>query len=174
MGKFLHRGCLRTPRCSSAVVLAAVWIIGLGAGVLSAANASESYFLMMRRAALCPVSIVGCFAVACLPFLFAAFAVYISRPRLLYILCFGKAFLLASCFAAIAVSFGTAGWLARLLLQFSNVLLAPVLCWFCIRHIGGQADTLGKDLLICGAAALACGGLDYLLIAPFLARILEF
>lgn len=76
--------CHRTPE----MVLAGIWLVGLLAGGVSFSKAGIHYFLLMRSAVFCPVSIVGSFACSFLPFLLSAFAVFFNKPRLLYWICF--------------------------------------------------------------------------------------
>lgn len=155
------------------IVLAAVWITGLFAGMYFGANAGDHYFLLMRTAVDTRVSIVGLIANACLPFLLSAYAVYLGKPRLILLVCFCKAVLFTSCGFAVLLSFGSAGWLTRLLLQFSDIVLIPLFCWFSIRHIQGNRTTLSKDSALCLFAAALVGSIDYCLVSPFLAMLID-
>lgn len=162
--------CHRTPE----MVLAGIWLVGLLAGGVSFSKAGIHYFLLMRSAVFCSVSIVGLFACNFLPFLLSAFAVFFNKPRLLYWICFFKAFIFAGCSYGIMVSFGSAHWLVRLLLQFSDCCLVSVLCWFCLRHINGNLYAVKRDCIICTGLIAAVGMLDYCVVSPFLARLADF
>lgn len=155
------------------ILLAVVWITGLFVGMYFGANAGDHYFLLMRTAADTRVSIIGLIANSCLPFLLSAYAVYLGKPRLALLVCFCKAVLFTSCGFAALSSFGSAGWLVRLLLQFSDVVLIPLFCWFSIRHIHGAGITLKRDTALCLFAAALVGSMDYCLVSPFLAMLID-
>lgn len=125
----------------------------------------------MRQAPLCPVSIVWRLVYNALPFLIAAFAVSISSNKLLYVLCWIKIFLFSSFAFSTVAAFGSAAWLVRLLLQFSDLCLLPVLYWFVSRQL--EQSRLARDLGICLALASLIGAVDQGCIAPFLMAIIE-
>jgi len=147
---------------------------GLLLGHQYASLADPTYFLLMRMASERPVSIMSLFTVSLLPFLISALAVYVSHPELLLPVCFCKSFLFACCAFSATSVFGTAGWLVRLLLQFSDVCLLPVLCWFWIRHIGGSFGTLQKDIFLCCGVALVVCVVDHCVISPYLVTLIDF
>ena len=149
------------------------WIIGLLTGTVLAAGADPYSFSLMRQTVSCQVSIVDLFIAAAFPFLLAAYAVFIDRPKLLLLICGCKAFSFAFCAYTAAASFGTAGWLVQPIVQFTDICMVPVLCWFCIRHITGSADSLKKDMLVCMVFAAAVASIDYLVVAPFLAKLID-
>ncbi len=151
--------------------LALLWLGGLGAGFLFSRCASDTLLCLMRQAPLCPVSIVWRLAYNALPFLIAAFAVSISSHRLLYALCWVKIFLFSSFAFSSVAAFGSAAWLVRLLLQFSDLCLLPVLYWFAGRQL--EQGRLARDLGICLAIASLVGAVDQSCIAPFLMAIIE-
>ena len=160
-------------RHRNAILLALVWVSALILGTVFAVHAGNNYFLLMRGAPDCSVSIAGLLATVLLPYLFAAFAVYISKPKLLYLVCFAKVFAFAMCGYGICVAYGSAGWLVRWLLQFSDICTVPVLCWFSIRHLQGRSCTFRTDCLIYGGMVMLVGYLDYSLISPFLVILTE-
>ena len=155
------------------IILAVVWLIGLFVGMYLGSNADNSYFLLMRMALNTRVSIVGLLGISCLPFLLSAYAVYLGKPKLILLVCFCKAVLFTSCGYAVLISFGSAGWLIRLLLQFSDIVLLPLYCWFSIRHIHGKETTLKRDTAVCILAAACAGSIDYCLVSPFLAMLID-
>lgn len=173
MGSFFRQR-LRFLRFERPVIILSLsWLAGLIAGIFCAVHADEPYFALMRMAAGSRVSIVGLVASVLLPFLIAAFAVYISTPQLLYPLCFAKALLFSFGACGVYIAFGSAGWLAQFLLQFSDCLLLPVFCWFCIRHISGKGQALAKELAMCAAAVGLIGSIDYCVVSPFLAMLID-
>ena len=155
------------------ILLVCCWICGLLLGIHYASQADDTYFLLMHTATITRVSITGLLAAVFLPFLFSAFAVYILRPELLLVICFLKAASFSCCSFGLMRAFESAGWLVRLLFQFSDYCMIPVLLWFSVRHIVVQKNPLWKDLLICGSWMLVVGVLDYCIVSPFLVGLID-
>ncbi|MBQ8768636.1 MAG: hypothetical protein IJZ15_03160 [Oscillospiraceae bacterium] len=146
-------------------------VMGLILGTLFAAFADISCFSLMRQAVTAPVSIVVSFASQLLPFLIAAYAVNISGLWLLYTVCSCKLFSFAYTGSLIWVAFGSAGWLVRWLFLFSDIILVPVLCWYCFRRTLGDSSEK-KDFRICIGFAVITALINCLFISPFLAKII--
>ena len=162
---------LRLPTLNPEFFLVSVWLGGLLAGTIYAASASTQYFLLMRMAPQSHVSIVGLATAVLLPFLITAFAVYRDRPWVLYPICFAKVFVFASCGFGITAAYGTAAWLIRFLLQFSDICSVPILCWFAMGHVAGRKKSWKRDIRICLMLDIAIICLDLWYISPFLALI---
>lgn len=162
---------LSMARCKPSVaVLACAWTAGLFSGLLFSSSAGDSLFPAMLAAARSPVSVFGLLASILLPFLFTAFAVYISQPRLLVPIAFFKAFLFSYLGFGILTAFGSAGWLVRLLLTFSDLFTMPLLWWIWLN------DTPETFIRRCAAAFLVAapvGIIDYCIISPFLAMLIS-
>ena len=152
--------------------LASIWICGLYFGSF-AASQNSALVSMMRTAAQSRVSIVSLLPVLLLPFLISAFAVSISKPWLIILVCFSKAFSFGLHVGAISIAFGSAGWLARMLLLFSAGCCVPVLYWFWLRHFSGRyRSAVWRDFGICSGIVLFIGFLDCGIISPYLASII--
>ena len=168
------RPVVRYISCNrSTLILAVVWSAGLLTGSILADGASQPFLLLTRSAAAAPVSVVGLCTITFLPFLLTALAVFLHRPRLLYGICFCKALLFSWSGCCIMASFGSAGWLVRLLYQFSDLLLVPVLCWFSLRHISGKHDLRLREGAGVLMIAMVVGSIDYWLVAPFLVKLIH-
>lgn len=154
------------------LILAFSCLSGLILGFWISGRNEVTYLLLTRMAPLLHVSVPGLVACVYLPFLFAVFAVFLSRSWLLVPICFGKMFLYSWCGCSTVSAFGPAGWLVQLLLQFSDTLSLPLLCWFCIRNIDGRADTATRDFLICSLCVLIVGITDLCAVSPFLASLI--
>lgn len=153
-------------------LLALCWCLGLLLGIL-AASASDDLVSMMRRSLSCPVSIPGLLAATVLPFLLSAYAVSLSEPWLLLPICMVKAFGFGFCAFGVSLAFGSAGWLVRLLFLFSDVCVIPVLFFYWLRHIRGDAARSYRDLVCCLIAAVAIGAMDLYFVSPFLVKLIE-
>ena len=119
------------------------------------------------------VSIVSLIIAVLFPFLFSAFAVYLGKPGLLYLVCFLKSWAFTLAAYGTVVAFGYAGWLVQFLLQFSDILLLWLLYWFCLRHISKTEASAKRDFGICTAAIAAVCGIDYCVISPFLVGLIQ-
>lgn len=160
--------CRRKP-----LFLALCCFLGFAFGMIAAQRSDDSYFSMMRMVLSSHVSIPGLIASVSLPFLLAAFAVYIRHHGLLYGLCFIKMFFFGLSSAAAYLAFGSSGWLVRLLLFFSDCCAVPVLCWLCIRYVHGTSRSFLRDLSLCAVCIAAVVAIDIIVISPFLASLIE-
>lgn len=156
------------------LLLALCCCLGFFCGMIAAHRSDDTYFSMMRMAFTSHVSISGLIASVSLPFLFSAFAVYAGHSGLLYGLCFVKLFFFGLSSAAVHFAFGSAGWLVRLLLCFSDCCAVPVLCWFCIRSISGNSRHLIRDFAVCAAWIATVVAIDICVISPFLASLIDY
>ncbi len=161
-------------RCMSPTYsLAICWLTGLLSGVAYGYRTDQSSLLLMRIAAFSRMSIVGLLFVLYIPLIFSLFAIYKKRPHWMIAVSFLKAFLFASCGAMLHVAFGSAGWLVRLMLQFSDICALPFFYWFCIRNITGQNDRTRLDFVICCVANAILGIFDFCVISPFLVKLID-
>ncbi len=116
------------------LILALCWMLGLTAGTLLYVYSSDAFVSLMRIVPMCNVSIVEATVAAVLPFLFSAFAVFLSRSMLLLTAAL-KACVFAFVSMGLTYSFGEVGWLYRLLLLFSDCMMVPVLYFFWLRQL---------------------------------------
>ncbi len=161
---------LQHPAC----LLCSIWLGGLAFGVFTAAGLDDTYFHLMLPFDSHGLSIFRQLAVVYLPFLFAAYAVSIDQTKLLLVLCFLKAFVFSFCGYLIFRMFGSAGWLVRFLLLFTDVFTIPALFWFCIRHVEGQILNAKRDLIICILLATMVVCIDYFAVSPFTAELIDY
>ncbi len=171
MARFLHRNFSVGFRKYAQLALAFFWCFGLILGAALSSATGHSLSSMTRMAASAPASVVGLIASLYLPFLFSAFAVYCSLPGLMYGVCFCKAVALAFVSCGAADAFGSAGWLARFLLMFGDILACGVLYWYAGRHISGVRPFSTADFGGCTGILALLLWLDYSGIAPFFAGI---
>lgn len=159
-------------RRAPAIILAFALLAGFFGGAYTATLADPSSFSLMRTASNSCVSIACLLPALLLPFLFSAFAVYISQYWLLIPIAFIKAF----CFSYLSAAFlllQDSGWLLRMLLMFTDCLSMPVLCWLWLRSCSGSRES---NLRTFAAAVLIVVGitcLDYQYISPFLVNLLS-
>ena len=154
------------------LILALSCCFGAACGILAAFRSEESVLSLMRIAAGAHVSIVGLSVSAFLPFLFAAFAVYIRQPWFLCILCFVRMLAFTYLGCCMHLAFGSAGWLLRCLFQFTDSCTLALLCWFSLRQLSACPVFPVRDLAVCSAFCLITCVTDYLMISPFLASLI--
>lgn len=160
-------------RCKKPMfLLACAFLFGLISGVLFSMSASDALFPTMRAAVFGCVSIPGLLSATLLPFLFSAFAVYISCQKLLIPIAFCKAFVFAFVGTGILGAFGSAGWLVRLLLMFSDVASLPLLWWYWQKSLSGSGRFV-RNTAIAAGFALLIGSVDYCVVSPFLANLIS-
>lgn len=154
--------------------LALFWFAGLLCGIFAYLSAEDSILSLMRMTPSGSVSIVGLLCVTVLPFLLSAFAVSISMPALILLLCFCKAFLFAFVSLGVLQVFGTAGWLFRWLFLFGDCAVIPVLYCFWLQHPVVLRQAFHWKTALLPTAGLIIGIVDYRIISLLLAGLIEF
>jgi hypothetical protein len=172
MARFLHSIHSFTFRKKSHCFLALSWTFGLGFGGLVFRYVGSHLAPWMPLAASCQPSIPGLLFSTLIPFLLSAFAVYLSVPKLLFGICFCKAFLLGYVCCGVFAAFGSAGWLVRWLFLFTDLWGAALLYHYCGRHISGVRTFSPGVLTVYGCLLLVVALTDYGCIVPLLQRCL--
>lgn len=173
MDRFLNFN-LPTLRCKGPkVLLACAWFLGLVTGILFSISASDSLFPTMRAAVSGCVSISGLLSAMLLPLLFSAFAVYISQPLLLIPIAFLKALIFSFLGMSIMAAYGSAGWLVRFLLMFSDCMMLPFLWWYWLQAISCPRRAAVRNTALVFVIAVMIGSFDYCVISPFLAKVIS-
>lgn len=157
----------------ASLILALTFFLGFMLGVWMSGCASDFLVCAMRTAVSSRVSIIGLLSSVVLPLLFSACAVYLNQPILLIPIAFLKAFLFSFLGYSLYTAWGGAGWLITGLMMSGTFASVPVFYWYWQRYIGGRAFEWDVLCLILGIL-LIIGLLDYYLIVPFLANIMNF
>ena len=168
---FSHKR-LYLSRQSRYIVFCLFWLAGFLLGMVLVAGLDGSLFSLMRPAFGGWVSIIRQFAALILPFLFAAFAAYSNKPFFVQFLCLLKACGFTFCGMAINSAYGSAAWLVRFLLQFSDTLTLPIFCWFCLQILRKKCVVL-NDLIICIVFAAIFVCIEHFAVLPFLAELID-
>lgn len=164
----LHR--LRKGYC---YVLAFFWITGLLFGIWVYDSAEDSLLVLMRGVSQYTVSIVGLLCVTLLPFLLSAIAVFYSMPQLIFPICCLKGFLFSFVSVGVMQSFGSAGWLLRGLLLFSESTTMPLLYWYWTYCLSDRQRKCGYQMMYVLALSFLTASMDYRFISPFLVQMIS-
>ena len=170
--RIMHSNKLQIFRQQTCKVLLCVcWMLGLVFGAVFSAGADSTFLLLMRRTEF-SVSIVGLLLVAMLPFLFTAYAFFLSNRFLIIIFAFLKAFSFSYCLFGLSAVYGTGSWLAWILLMFSDLGTLPVLMWLWIHFLGSPERSIRTKFVCCLSVSALIVMADYWMISPFAASIL--
>ncbi len=145
-----------------------LWTFGIILGTGFGGNSTAASVSLMRQALTAPVSIVSLFVCACIPFAFTAAAVLSGRAWLIYFLSGLKGFAFGITASVCFLAFGSAGWLVRSLLLFSQIANAPALWYVWICLCPGNVQLTRRGICSVAAYVFFVALLDYFKIAPFL------
>ncbi len=159
-------------RKMTSLLLAFCWCSGLFCGIFAFLNWGIENISWMRSAPYGAVSIVSLVEITLIPFLISALAVCFSMAWVIYPVCFCKAVLLSFVSMGVMQAFADAGWLMRWLLLFSDLLGAPLLYGFWLRHLPGKPVATVWETGLCLAAITLLGSVEMRIVSPFLASLL--
>ena len=145
--------------------------VGSLIGVMIAISAGNHYFLLMHMATGNHMSIVDTGLAIMLPFWVSLFLIVHSKPWLVYVICLLQIAQYSAALYAIAISFGSAGWIVNVFLQFSDVIFIPILLLFSIFRMQNRVSK--RLIYIYIAVSVAVGLIDCCLISPYLANLIE-
>lgn len=162
-------------QCKESVIpLSCLWALGLVCGLYFVSASDIFLFELFHDASSSHPSFVGILVVTFLPIIISAIAAYFAVPLLIYALCFLKAFCFGFGLCGIVSVFGYSGWLIRLLLLFSDSGMAVLLfCLWC-RILSHNFNAVHRDFLIITAGAAVIGTVDYFLVSPYLAMLMNY
>ena len=156
------------------IPLSVSWMLGLAFGLYFVLLTDDLISDLLYSASCYRISIVGMFLVIFLPIVISLIAAYFSAHFLIYLLCFCKAVSFSLVLCGIAVTFGHSGWLIRSLLLFSGSAAVIPLLWFWHNLLTPGCCSAKRDFLICTAIAAAISAVDYFLVSPYLAMLMNY
>ncbi len=166
--KFPHFSFTPGTRVSVFLML---WAFGIILGTFTGNCSSAQSVSLMRHVLTAPVSIVGLLICAALPFAFTAAAVLSGKPWLVYCFTFLKGFAFSYTGSLCLLSFGSSGWLVRVLLLFSQIAIVPALwyVWLSLCKENMPLNRWGISLLSSYLVSIVL--LDYFVVAPYLEKL---
>lgn len=160
------------PSCMfAAICLAFFWSLGLIIGSYAGLHGSATYLQTLYLATGSDLTISGLIICLLLPFALCMYTAYKGKKWLLISMAFLKALCVSYRSAALYSVFDSAGWLIRILFQFSDLSTLGIFCWFCIRCMTN--DLRKADYGICTAAYILAGLFDYCIVSPFLVMLID-
>lgn len=166
-------GCLSSKFCRiSHFVLAFLWCLSLGFGLLLAYTNQALTVSLMYTAPKCSVSIVGLFIILLFPLLLSAAAVKFSVHAVIYPIVFTEGIAFGYFLLGSILTFGSFGWLISLMLSFSSLaFIVPKISFY--FQCFSDNPNLSQKLLSCVLAAVIIGTFDYCITNPFLISIVS-
>ena len=150
-------------------ILACSWTFGLVFGFC--AVTAGSFSPAIYHAADLTPSFFSIISVLLLPVIISLLALYAGWRWVIFPLAFLKALSFAYVGWSVVISFGSAGWLIRLLLMFSDCAAVPLLWWFWNKALTSEFDALVPAAVAAVLTILGIGIMDYGVISPFLANL---
>ena len=173
MSKAEHPSFCRRFRKGDRLLLAICWCFGFICGILAFFSAETFLLLQMHMSSFGSMSIVGLLCITLLPFLLSAYAVLISRPAWLFLICFCKAFFYSFVSILLMQCYGSAGWLIRVIFLFNDFLAVPVLYLFWLRSLSHCTPNRFLESTLFYIAILLIGSIDYYVVFPLFAGLLS-
>lgn len=136
---------IHPSRKHSAFKLAFCWVSGFAYGIASYSSGSDILDSLMYHAISRQTSTTVLLSINLLPALLSAFAVFLSAPAALLIVCFGRAVLIGFVSTGILFSFGYGSWIVYIISCFSDLLITPCLYFYWLRHLCGSETYLSKS-----------------------------
>ncbi len=149
---------------------ALAWLLGLLLGALACAYTDIHFLSKTLPVPFVGSSVSALVSSAVLPFLIAAYSAISGWHCFLPLLCLIRGFLFSFCGCWIYRAYGSAGWLFRFMLQFSEICTAPLFCLFCLRCSRARVFQ-SRELFLYAALAVFFVCIDFFVISPFWAEI---
>ena len=162
-------GSERRPPAS----IASLWVFGLIFGSICAVAGRSVLTPLIFSAASASAPLFQLLLITLLPVVFSFCAALWGEYWLLQPIIFGKAFLFAYVASAITVTYGTAGWLVRFLLMFTDFCTLPLLLWYWIQLYTRRRSQLFASTALFLVFFLLIGVLDTHFISPFLTNVIS-
>lgn len=170
----LGRSCFYIRLKSPLFIFCSIWSLGVISGVYIFCTTPLTALSLIRSSVIMPISFIGLIFAQTIPLLITYLACLLSKPLLIYPVAFMKAFSYGLCTFGIAVTFGDAGWLVRLLILFPDFCIVCVLIWFWIRRLTNSEVSFGNDLIVSLLAIFIICIIYFFSVLPILSHLAIF
>lgn len=167
---FLSRYDKNTIRSSG---LLACWFAGSSLGLWAVRFCGDAYASFLQPLTGVLPEIGGVNAAAVFPLLLSACAVILFGDLGCFVLCLLRSVSQGFLLGLIGMVYGSAGALVAFLLGFSTLMTNAVLLYFWLRRLALGRAWFREDLAVCFGLCAGIGVADYLVIAPFLADVMN-
>jgi hypothetical protein len=148
--------------------LSALWVLGLLIGFGFVHFGVTPSYSWMLSAVTQPMSIVGLFITAFLPFLITYFSCVSNKYSSILLICFFKAIAFSYTWTIVAKCFGSATWVITFLYMFSDLFSLVLLFYIWVNHFVGTFLFKKHTYFMCISILSALSFTDYFVIAPLL------
>ena len=169
MGFFFLPSSSFHSRKDPSVLLAFGWILGSVIGLLLAVNCDPSVIYGIRGILAGEFSVWRMIFVIISPLVISFLAISHFSIWLLIPIAFVKGMAYAFVSALVFIAWGSAGWLIRLLLIFSDTVSAPVLLYFWLSSCRSGSKDLGLRFIPAASWIILACAIDYRYVSPLLA-----
>jgi len=149
-----------------------LWLAGLGSGLFFSFLAGSVFDSISDIILDSSMAFPAFVSSQLLPLLLSTVLLYASKPVFLFPLVFLKGFSFSFVSFLILSTLGASGWLVRVLLMFSDLLLIPVLWWFWLNSFSDNKRLGMQCVIITVCAVFSVCFFDFTVIAPFLVSLL--
>ena len=166
---------LRLSNCyykSCRYFLVIFWFLGLLLGLCFAIMTDGKLDSVLRLSVLADVSIESLLVVTLMPLVFVFLAVFLSKPIIIILIAFLKAFILEFVVASYLQLFVNSGWLVCSLMMFGDIILIPFFWLVLIRWERYRRMIIYKDIILGFLFASAVLFVHYCFILPFWADLI--
>ncbi len=174
MARFLYPDRPLFLRKAGHWFLAFFWIAGLLCGISALLSAPVFFIPLVRSFSSGTMSIVSVLCAAILPFLVSVFLLLLDRPIWLLLFAFIKAFLFSFLSLGILLYYGSSGWISQCFLLFCDIATVPLLYFLCQRSMVRNVYFCWYETAFVFALVILAGSLDFCIISPFWASLIDF
>jgi len=147
------------------------WILGLLVGCLFARN-NPWNFITVESVAESAFAPMNALIIMLVPFALGCVACVFCQP-LFYIFLILKGFIFAIASINIAIAFGDAGWLARLLLLSTDSALVFILLLYAMETVGQGRKRIKRNTVVISVVSGLIISIEWFIIIPFTTSLLN-
>ena len=149
-------------------LFAAVWVLCIIIGICLADAYAYNSGRLLITSQLFPATTL---MITVVPVLVVGLSRLRGCPLACYLVIVTDALSRGFCGFAVFLSYGSAGWLVRGLVQFSGICTSVMLWWLLLRSSDVDRCCFKKDFAFCMLSAVFISAVDVLCITPFLREL---
>ena len=150
-----------------AVLLAFFWLLGIAIGYFCAVVAERHTEIALSSYIADGTSVLRLWIIHLFPFILVAFAYRFSQHYVIYFLNLVKSAIYSFCNFYVIFVFGSAGWLVRVLLLFTDTFSVLLLFYFSLGCLYNRSIGKSEYIAVFFSVAVLCL-IDCFSVSPFL------